>query len=243
MTAFTFTFSSLLLLLLAMQGEARGEVISNLAIDGWWTDCNNDIGIDCAGSLVHHEPFTIDPTGQTCYINPVVKQPAPQVVHWFRSLPAEDSISANVLDSHFYDLYLYSFTIPRNASEAFPSDCTSGGQCSCETIEPLRIGWNGSLTISWCPSGSDSCGYRLFQPSTTECEASVASTSTDPVTNETRVSCYLLASLVVELAPTAAPTQFGHLGDTDPAPTSGAAVSKWDSILGFAAMSLVFHYM
>lgn len=130
----------------------NSTAISDLEIVGWWSECASTPSAStglCAGTFEPlNIPIVLDPTGNTCYVNPAANYPA---VQWLGGIPNANGkiVSTDASETVFYTLIL---TTELLRAQFFPTNCTAG-ECSCDTIEPLRKGWdtapNGNLS-AWC---------------------------------------------------------------------------------------------
>lgn len=111
--------------------------LSQLSLAGWWPGCDlveseNSSSFECTGTSSSFEPIPLDPTGQTCYVNPFREEK--DAVHWFGQDPSQK-------DS---ETFIYTVVIEDDvANDYYPASCENG-VCSCQTIEPLRENWDSS---------------------------------------------------------------------------------------------------
>jgi hypothetical protein len=130
------------LLLLPLGVMADGHAVTeNLVVMGYYPECSSDEFVDA------EEPFIYDTTGATCYINPL-RQDNGTSVFWF------------------YESYMYVIMIPPDETRIYypkSFDCDSDGQCSCDTIEDLRRGWDYGAPGSqdFCPDPPYACYVQI----------------------------------------------------------------------------------
>lgn len=144
---------------------ATASTIDKLNLVGWWGDCappepNLDSYNRCAGNYTPVPTTPLDPTGNTCYVNPLSGFNA---IQWMAGLPDANGTLSD-------EIYLYN-VVPNLLTyrDYMPSDCTTG-MCSCDSIESLRHGWNApNATIpSWCKPNVI-CTIVPFNPDPNNC--------------------------------------------------------------------------
>jgi hypothetical protein len=151
-------------------GGTNTTEIINLEIVGWWSECaaapSASTGL-CAGTFqALTTPILLDPTGNTCYVNPVANYPA---VQWLGGVPNANGtlFTSSTSEVVFYTLIL---TTEKLMEQFFPQNCPTGA-CRCDSIEPLRKGWNstpnGNLS-SWCQYNT-LCSYDSIVPDVGNC--------------------------------------------------------------------------
>lgn len=123
----TATSALLLTSFVQVATAATANQVSKLGISGWYDECDlvtADLTQSCIGNYVENdEPAALDPTGNTCYVNPLLPKNTSAVgVYWF----GEQSDGG---------VYIYSILLVGNETTAAPRNCTSNGACSCDAFE------------------------------------------------------------------------------------------------------------
>ena len=226
---------------------ATSDKFDDLAISGWWSQCNFDNywpDPPCQGSLVPTSALVpLDSSGNTCYVNPVANFNS---VAWFGTLSA-DAVNATY-GLNDGAVYLFSIGLEElNATQYLPTNCTDGA-CSCESVEALRVGWQDNVQM--CPHGGCySSGIALMDSlKEEECSLTHSFVITDGglehgrvLANETgneieKGNCWMLASLVDTSKsegvkePTETPSSI---------PTSSGP-SRWRSIAAATIIAFIF---
>jgi len=198
--------------------------VSKLGISGWYSECDlitPDWRKSCIGDyVVNDEPAALDPTGNTCYVNPLETSNTSLGVYWLGPTSSQTGI------------YIYSMLLLGNDTQVYQrTDCNANGSCSCDAVEPYRGEWrNGS-----CGGVGVSCSR--FQVTSLQglvgkdCAAIFQQT----IENYYGLvgSCFVAGTLVdMTATPTVSPSP-----TTPPAPTSGVKkVHHTCSLSGFFLM-------
>jgi hypothetical protein len=172
---------------------AQATTLLKLNLVGWWSEClppypNLNAYSRCAGNFTPVEPIPLDPTGNTCYVNPLSGFNA---IQWMGGLPDENGTLSD-------EVYIYN-VVPNLLTyrDYMPLDCTTG-TCSCDSIESLRSGWNlPNATIpSWCKPNVI-CTIVPFNPDPNNCTLWGGLRYVDGSlgTNVSVNICYLLADI------------------------------------------------
>jgi hypothetical protein len=187
--------------------------VQDLAIRGWWSQCNfgaGGLGDRCNGTLVETQDTLVplDPSGDTCYVNPAADF---NTITWFGKYSDKalnESVGEPVGLSP--EVHMWSIVLDTNSSSTavyLPTNCTFG-ICSCDSIEPLRIDWQDN--VRFCPT--DKCfsiSIVIARLKEEPCSYDNGITGRDTVTGELLFgACWLLASLeeIGTDAPSDAPT-------------------------------------
>lgn len=137
----------LFLVLAFLRSATIAVELENIAISGWFPECNFDGGAlkdSCAGTfreLNTEQPVTLDPTGETCYVNPLTTSDitSSRGVFWFGN-------------ERMYSTLL----LGENVTMYSPTNCTSSGACECGPFEEWRgDDWelgNCTMSCSFVPS-------------------------------------------------------------------------------------------
>jgi hypothetical protein len=188
--------------------SATAESISGFAISGWWSDCDFFLEEfnECIGTYKAHDPFALDPTGNTCYVNPLADPSSTNVVFWFGP-PGSDLVDNSTADAT--NIYYYVLLVPtEDAGLYIPTNCTDSGACSCESLDPLRGSWRTTGTCDVdCMSGVSD---KLKDG---DCAVFAKTSTINKYLNDTIVTCAIQGSLIdlssnssLTTAPTTMPT-------------------------------------
>lgn len=182
-----------------LQPQDQANRIAQLGINGWWDRCNfNELNpFACSGTFSRTAVFPLDPTGATCYINPLVSNyPA---VHFFGTNP--DFVGSSLEG----DLFLYTIFIRADErDQLFPRDCNYAGLCSCDTIEALRVGFPD--VRGWCRPPRCQARASFSFSATKQCNINAKYQFYDAPANATVRVCAMQAGLVDISVPTSAPS-------------------------------------
>ena len=99
-------------------------------------------------------PMRLDAEGIRCYVNP--QDPNYPAVHFF-------SINPELRGSDFEnDLYMYTVLMDdTERPNLFPTDCSSDGECSCNSIQSIRP--NYRVDLNWCQQLGAKCRIQSTQ--------------------------------------------------------------------------------
>ena len=181
---------------------ASASQVSRMQIDGWWASCGR-LSKKCQGGFKEYGPERIDPTGNTCYINPLRRNLG--VVQWIAPLGNETTAATTKTSNNDQATYVYAVTFPANLSDTyFPTNCTEAGACSCDTIEPLRAGWKENPQA--CGADAISCHiFPTYLEPGRDCNVNAYITYTDP-NDGTQSFCSWTVSLAATSAAAAVAT-------------------------------------
>ena len=196
-------------------GISNAAEVQDLAIRGWWSQCNFDVSGNqdrCAGTLVETQDALVplDPSGDTCYVNPAADF---NTITWFGKY--SDKALNETVDLPVGlspEVLMWSIVLHANSNataEYLPTDCIFG-ICSCDSIGPLRINWQDNVAM--CPRKDECVGEWILEATSLKeepCSLDRAVMGRDSVTEELLFeACWLLASLeeIGTDAPSDAPT-------------------------------------
>lgn len=213
--------------------KATSEDIENLALTGWWSDCIFENEDSCAGNYTEiSSPIPLDPTGNTCYVNPYVNPTSStsEVIFWLG--PAGSDVMNGTLG-----ILLYTMRVENE--DDLPTNCTSGGACSCESLEELRNPWR---TTSTCSGGCSATPADDLGKLNETCAVLYKESVINQFFNDTIVTCSIQGTLL-DLS-TASPSMAPSAGDES---TSGGVIrrgglsSSWFGLVGcsFIVLSVV----
>ncbi len=175
------------------------EDISNFAISGWWSDCIYESDDSCAGNYTEiSSPISLDPTGNTCYVNPFVdpSSSTKNVVFWLGP-PGTDVMNDTL------GILLYTLRVSEDAD--MPTNCTDDGACSCESLKDLRSPWRNTST---CNGGCSATPADNLGDLDDACAVLYKESAINAFFNDTIVTCSIQGSLVdlSSASPSASPT-------------------------------------
>jgi len=209
--------------------SVTAEEIASLSISGWWSDCDYSAENSCAGNYTEIELTPLDPSGNTCYVNPHVDATSStkNVVFWLG--PAGSDV-ANATDG----ILLYVLRVDDADVETYlPTNCTDSGSCSCDSVDPLRDPWRTLSTCSGECSATQADDLALFE---NDCAVLYKESVINPFFNDTIVTCAIQGSLIDTSSSTPSSSPVPSAGEEL---TSGGGslmkVSLSASWLGFAA--------
>lgn len=199
MKRFIIISTLILLSLPSIQAVDTASQVSKLGISGWYSQCNlttPDLSESCIGDYMpNDEPLALDPTGNTCYVYPLMDLTTTAVgVHWLGPSPIDPN-----------GVYLYSIMLLGTDVEMYkPTNCASSGACSCDIIEPFRGNWRNETCGGIGPSCSMVPVNDLKSLVGRKCAAFYRETTMyDGLVG----SCFLLGTLVdLTVAPTTSPS-------------------------------------
>jgi hypothetical protein len=130
--------------------------LSNITITGWYVPACRDreyvptFEAFCETTLLERlddEPIALDPTGQTCYVNPWYNT----TVFWVGPWTDREANNTTQATAALFGMH---FTNERAASR-YLLDCSSLGVCPCDALEPIRQNWRTRTTDrngngGWC---------------------------------------------------------------------------------------------
>lgn len=193
-----YSFATTALLFLTTAHADTASQVARLGISGWY-DCDltvEDLSKSCIDPyLPNDEPAVLDPTGNTCYMNPLETSNTTRGVHWFGPSPNNDG-----------QIHLYSILLWGNETIGLyePYDCTNGA-CSCERVEPYRGDWRNGDCGGIGPGCSSSATTNLNDLVGHECAVFFRQTTNDDT--GLAGSCFVSGTLVdVTATPTISPS-------------------------------------
>ena len=213
----------------AIAKSATAENVSSYAISGWWSDCDFDREQfnECTGSYKECHPTRLDPTGNTCYVNPNADPSSTTngVVFWFGP-SGSDLVNSSNSTQDQTDIYYYMLLVPsEDASVYIPTNRTDSGACSCESLEPLRGSW---LTTGTCNVDCNSGVADILRGG--DCAVFIKTSTINKFSNDTIVTCAIQGSLIdmsSDSTPTTTPTASGE---------TKVLTMSWHYLLGSLAM-------
>jgi hypothetical protein len=203
MTMLTWLTVALILLFRTRHGiaeSATAESVSGFAISGWWSKCDYYLGDfnECIGTYKSNDPFALDPTGNTCYVNPLAESSSTNVAFWFGP-PGSDLVDNSTANAT--NIYYYVLPFPTKDADLYiPTNCTDSGACSCKSLETLRGSWRTTGTCNvHCMSGvADTLKDG-------DCAVFVKTSTINKYFNDTIVTCAIQGSLI-DLSKNSTPT-------------------------------------
>lgn len=190
--------------------NATAQDIASLSISGWWSDCDYNADTACTGNYKEYPPVPLDPTGNTCYVNPHVSPASStkNVVFWL----GPEGLTATTSSDASTGIYLYVLRVPDDSvEEHLPTNCTESGACSCESVDSLRAPWR---TTSSCIGGCSVTPADNLVRLDETCAVLYKESVINAFFNDTIVTCAIQGTLIdtsssSSSTPTAAPTTGG----------------------------------
>lgn len=210
--------------------NVTAEEIAMLSITGWYSDCDYDAETSCAGNYSSdYDPIPLDPTGNTCYVNPFVHPTSTtkNVVFWLGPSGGTEN-DANVSETSA-GIYLYVLRVEDDSVDEFlPTNCTESGVCSCDSLETLRDPWRTTGDCSGGCSVTPADDLGLLDG---DCAVLFKESVINPFFNGTIVTCSIQGTLVntTTISPTTSPTASPTMDTTDDEeeePTSSATTYR-----------------
>ena len=217
--------------------------ISHFAIIGWWSDCSFELDTSCAGTYQEYEPAPLDPTGNTCYVNPHADPTSTTstVVFWLGPAGSNNNDTNSVSST---SIYLYTLRVPdSNVDRYMPTNCTDSGACSCDNVDPLREPWKTTGSCSGdCSSTIANNLGRLDE----DCAVLFKTRVVNAFFNDTIVTCAIQGKLIdtSTSSPTASPSPtYKEEPSTDESTSSGSEMKASVSLMGFLAAGTVLTFL